>query len=270
MDSRYDSYEHLKIEVGADKVATVTLNRPEARNALNRTLIRELQRIWFDLANDARVNAIVLTGAGTHFSVGGDVKQMSARPGGDFLDEGEQWDPAVSRRLVNNLLELEKPVVCAINGDCAGLACTVALFSDITVMSQEARIGDPHVRVGLVAGDGGAVIWPLLVGMSRAKEFLMRGALLKGPDAERIGLVNYCLPKGEVLDKALELARELAAGAPMAVRWTKMALNAIIKQHALLIQPAAHAYEHLTIESRDHKEAATAFKEKRKANFTGR
>lgn len=267
--SRYDSYEHVKIEVN-DKIATVTLNRPEMRNAMNRTLIREMQRVWFDLSDDSQVNAIVLTGAGTHFSVGGDVKQMSSRPGGDFLDEGERWDPVVSRRLVNNMLELEKPVVCAINGDCAGLACTIALFSDITVMSDAARIGDPHVRVGLVAGDGGAVIWPLLVGMSRAKEFLMCGTLLKGPDAERIGLVNYCLPPDQVLPKAMELARTLANGAPMAIRWTKMALNAILKERALLIQPAAHAYEHLTIESQDHKEAATAFKEKRKGVFTGK
>lgn len=267
--SRYSSYQHVKVEVDADKVATVSLNRPEVRNAMNRTLIREMARIWFDLSDDPAVNAIVLTGAGTHFSVGGDVKQMSARPGGDFLDEGEHWDPVVSRRLVNNILELEKPVICAINGDCAGLACTIALFSDITVMSDAARIGDPHVRVGLVAGDGGAVIWPLLIGMHRAKEFLMRGTLLKGPDAERIGLVNYCVPKEQVLPKALEIARELAAGAPMAIRWTKMALNAVIKQNSLLVQPAAHAYEHLTIESQDHKEAATAFKEKRKGSFKG-
>lgn len=270
MSDPYASYVHLKIEVGDDRVATVTLNRPEARNAMNRTLIHELQRIWVDLSNDKRVYAIVLTGAGTHFSVGGDVKQMSQRAGGDFLDEGEQWDPVVSRRLVNNLLELEKPVVAAINGDCAGLAATVALFSDITVISDQARIGDPHVRVGLVAGDGGAVIWPLLVGMSRAKEFLMRGTLLKGADAERVGLVNYCVPKDVVLAKATEIATELANGSPMAIRWTKMALNAVLKERALLIQPAAHAYEHLTIESSDHREAATAFKEKRRPKFSGR
>lgn len=270
MSKRYAHYQHLKIEVAANKVATVTLNRPERRNAMNRTLIRELQTIWNDLSDDPAVNAIVLTGAGTHFSVGGDVKQMSERAGGDFLDEGEQWDPPVSRRLVNGILELEKPVVCAINGDCAGLAATVALFSDITVISEEARIGDPHVRVGLVAGDGGAVIWPFLIGMSRAKEYLMLGKLATGPEAERIGLVNYCVPKAQVLPKAYELATALAEGAPMAVRWTKMALNAALKERALLVQPAAHAYEHLTIESEDHHEAATAFKEKRKAKFAGK
>lgn len=265
----YPNYQHVLIAVD-DAVATVTLNRPEHRNAMNRTLIHEMQRVWADLANDPRVHAIVLTGAGTHFSVGGDVKQMSERAGGDFLAEGEKWDPVVSRRMINNILELEKPVICAINGDCVGLAATIALFSDITVMSADARIGDPHVRVGLVAGDGGAVIWPLLVGMHRAKEYLMRGLLLKGPEAERVGLVNHCVPAAEVLPRAREIAAELAAGAPWAVRWTKMALNAVIKERALLVQPAAHAYEHLTIESQDHREAATAFKEKRKPKFTGR
>jgi enoyl-CoA hydratase/carnithine racemase len=266
--SRYE-YEHLKVEV-RDSIATVTLNRPEARNAMNRTLIREFHRIWTDLAADRDVNAVVLTGAGTHFSVGGDVKQMSDRVGGDFLAENESWDPSIGRRLVNNLLELDKPVICAINGDAAGLACTIALFCDITVMNEDARIGDPHVRVGLVAGDGGATIWPFLVGMNRAKEFLMRGALLKGRDAERIGLVNYALPADQVLPKAMELARELADGAPWAVRWTKLALNTIIKDRVNLVQPAAYALEHTTMHMEDHREAARAFKEKRKPKFTGK
>ncbi|MBN9426762.1 MAG: enoyl-CoA hydratase/isomerase family protein [Burkholderiales bacterium] len=265
----YETYEHLKIEV-ADKVALVVLNRPEVRNAMNRTMIRELQRIWRDLADDKSVHAVVLTGAGTHFSVGGDVKQMSSRPGGDFLNEGEQWDPAVSRRLVQQLLELDKPIVCAINGDAAGLAATIALFCDISVMADTARIGDPHVRVGLVAGDGGAVIWPLLIGMLRAKEYLLRGVMVPAREAERVGLVNYCLPPDQVLTKAREIAAELAGGATWAVRWTKLAINAAIKERANLVLPASYAYEHITMEMEDHKEAATAFKEKRKPAFKGR
>src|SRR5258706_9952749 len=136
---------------------------------MNRGMIHELHRIWTDLADDRAVHAVLLTGAGTHFSVGGDVKAMSARPGGDYLEEGETYDPAVARRLVHQMLELDKPIVSAVQGDAVGLAATLVLLSDITVMSETARIGDPHVRVGLVAGDGAAVIWPLLVGMSRAK-----------------------------------------------------------------------------------------------------
>ena len=150
----------MTVEV-ADKVATVTLNRPQARNAINQKLIRELRTIWDDLADDHAVNVVVLTGAGDFFSVGGDVKAMSERPGGDVLEEGEIHDPMISRRAVTRQLELDKPIIAAINGDAIGLAATHALLCDITVMAEDARIGDTHVsRVGLVAGDGGTVIWP--------------------------------------------------------------------------------------------------------------
>ena len=185
----------MTVEV-ADKVATVTLNRPQARNAINQKLIRELRTIWDDLADDHAVNVVVLTGAGDFFSVGGDVKAMSERPGGDVLEEREIHDPMISRRAVTRQLELDKPIIAAINGDAIGLAATHALLCDITVMAEDARIGDTHVsRVGLVAGDGGTVIWPLLIGINKAKEYLMRGTLLKGKEAERIGLVNHVVPR---------------------------------------------------------------------------
>src|SRR5258708_3524064 len=196
--SSYAKYECLKVEV-SEKVATVTLNRPEARNAINQKLIRELRTIWDDLADDHAVSAVVLTGAGDYFSVGGDVKAMSERPGGDVLEEGEVHDPMISRRGVTRQLELDKPIIAAINGDAIGLAATHALLSDITVMAEDARIGDTHVsRVGLVAGDGGTVIWPLLIGINKAKEFLIRGTLLKGHEAERIGLVNQAVPRSQI------------------------------------------------------------------------
>ena len=265
--SRYAQYHDLKIEV-ANKVATVTLNRPEARNAINQRLIRELRSIWDDLGDDPAVNVVLLTGAGQWFSVGGDVKAMSERPGGDVLEEGEVHDPMISRRLVTRQLDLDKPIVCAINGDCVGLAATHALLSDITVMSEDARIGDSHVnKVGLVAGDGGTVIWPLLVGVNKAKEFLMRGTLLKGREAERIGLVNHCVPAGEVLAKARAIAQELADGPTWAIRWTKLSINQIVKERVNHLLEASMALEQVTFETTDHKEATRAFKEKRKPKF---
>jgi enoyl-CoA hydratase/carnithine racemase len=266
--SKYASYQFLKVEV-EDKLATVTINRPERRNALNKRLINELKTIWIDLADDHDVLAILLTGAGDYFSVGGDVKEMAERPGGDFMDPGEVHDPAHGRRLLNNILELDKPVVCALNGDAVGLACTIALFSDVIVASDTARIGDPHVKVGLVAGDGGTVIWPMLVGVARAKEFLMRGKLVPAKEAERIGLVNYVVPKEEVLPMAQAIARELADGASWAIRWTKMSINKDIKQRANLTHDVAHLAEWLTMATTDHREATVAFKEKRKPKFTG-
>ena len=265
----YASYKCLKIEV-AGKLATVTFNRPEAHHAMNQEFIAELRGIWFDLAEDTAVNAVLLRSSGRFFSVGGDVKAMSHRPGGDFLKEGEMADPARSRRLVFNLLELDKPIVCAIQGDAIGLAATIALLCDITVASEAARIGDPHARIGLVAGDGGAAIWPLLVGISRAKEFLMRGSLIKGKDAERIGLVNYALPAEQVLPRATEIAQELAEGATWAIRWTKLSVNRILKQNMHMILDASMALEHETMHMQDHREATKAFAEKRKPSFTGR
>jgi enoyl-CoA hydratase len=265
--SRYAKYHDLKIDV-ADKVATVTLNRPEVRNAINQRLIRELRTIWDDLADDMDVNAVVLTGAGDYFSVGGDVKAMSDRPGGDVLEEGEVHDPMVSRRLVNRLLELDKPIVAAVHGDCIGLAATIALLCDVTVMAADARVGDTHVsRVGLVAGDGGTVIWPLLVGVAKAKEFLMRGTLLNGAEAERIGLVNHCVERAEVLSAAQQIAHELAHGPTWAIRWTKLSVNQIVKDRVNHLLEASMALEQVTFELADHREATQAFKEKRKPRF---
>ena len=264
---RYADYHDLKIEV-ANKVATVTLNRPQARNAINQRLIRELRRIWDDLGDDPDVNAVLLTGAGDWFSVGGDVKAMSERPGGDVLEEGEVHDPMISRRLVSRHLELDKPIVCAINGDCIGLAATTALLCDVTVMADDARIGDSHVnKVGLVAGDGGTVIWPLLIGVNKAKEYLMRGTLLKGAEAERIGLVNHVKPRAEVLPFARAIAQELADGPVWATRWTKLSVNQIVKDRVNRLLEASMALEQVTFELADHKEATQAFKEKGKPRF---
>lgn len=265
----YSKYGYLTIAV-ADKLATVTLNRPEAHNALNRQFIAELRNIWLDLAEDESVNAVLLCANGKYFSVGGDVKAMAARPGGDFLAEGESHDPARGRRLVQNMLSIDKPIVCAMHGDAIGLAATVALMCDITVIAQTARIGDPHVRIGLVAGDGGAAIWPLLVGVSRAKEYLMRGTLINGVEAERIGLVNHVAPAGEVLAKAKEIAMELAQGATWAIRGTKASINLLLKQQVGLTMETSMALEMNTMHTEDHREATRAFAEKRKPNYTGR
>jgi len=179
-------------------------------------------------------------------------------------------EPRSARKIVQNILDCELPIVCAINGDCIGLAATVALFCDITVCAEDARIADPHVKIGLVAGDGGAVIWPMLVGPNRAKEFLMRGNLIKGRDAERMGLVNYALPQDEVLAKAKELAQELADGPTWAIRWTKLAVNKAIKDKVNLIMDASFALEMATFQTEDHREAVRAFAEKRRPKFTGR
>lgn len=266
--SRYASYQFLKIEVD-ERIATVTLNRPDALNAINADVHRELERIWGDIDTDSEIDAVIVTGAGKAFSSGGDVKKMASRFG---THEGLLHalnTPQGTRRVVNGLLDMQQPVVAAVNGDVTGLGATIALLCDITVMAEDARIGDTHVLAGLVAGDGGAVIWPLLVGPQKAKEFLMTGRLIKGHEAAELGLVNYVRPAEEVLAQARVVAKSLLRQPKWAVRWTKLAVNKWLKQQVNLVLDAGLGYEIATLFTEDHKEAAMAFAEKRKPQFKG-
>jgi enoyl-CoA hydratase len=265
----YGSYQCIKVEKH-DKLATVTFNRPDALNAVNTQLHDELEHIWTDLGSDSEINAILLTGAGRAFSAGGDVKGMASRWG---TEEGRKWCIEIAtagRRLIQNMLDVEQPIIGAINGDAMGLGANIALLCDVIVMSDTARIADTHVKVGIVAGDSGAIIWPLLVGPARAKEYLMRGTVITGVEAAKMGLVNYSVPADQVMPKAQEIARELADGPTYAIRWTKMAVNKFLKQQANLILDSSLAYEMLTFHTEDHREAARAFIEKRKPKFTGK
>lgn len=264
----YSRYHFLSIQRNSG-IATLTLNQPDNRNAIHAEMHAELEHVWLDLQADKQVNVIVLTGAGKMFSAGGDIKRMANRYG---TDEGWQFSldtPASTKRLFQNILEVEKSIIAAINGDAVGLGATLALFSDSTVIAETAKFGDSHVKVGLVAGDGGAVIWPILVGPNRAKEFLMRGKLMSGKEAHEMGLVNHVVPTEQVLETAMQIARELNALPPLAVRWTKLSVNKWIKQQLNLILDASIAYEMLSINSRDHHEAAKAFLEKRPPAFKG-
>jgi enoyl-CoA hydratase len=267
----YSAYEFLKVET-VDRVATLTLNRPDSLNAITSRMHHEIEQIWLDLAADRDVNAILLTGAGRAFCAGGDIKGMAAgklvggTPGGERFDRGP-ITAANGRRIVENMLDVEQPIIGAINGDAIGLGATLALLCDITVVSEKARFADTHVKVGVVAGDGGAVIWPLLMGPHRAKEFLMRGNFINGAEAGRIGMVNYAVPPEDVMPRSRELAQELADGPTWAIRWSKLSVNKWLKQQANLILDASLAYEMMTFKTEDHKEAVKAFVEKRKPNF---
>jgi enoyl-CoA hydratase len=268
----YGEYEFLNVAV-ADRIATIIINRPDRLNAVHNALHHELEQIWLDVRADQDVNAIILTGAGRAFCAGGDVKGMAegtlsgAAP---KKGKGRGRGPIAAsngRRVIENMLDVEQPIIGAINGDAIGLGATLALLCDITVASEKARFADTHVKVGIVAGDGGAVIWPLLIGPHRAKEFLMRGNFISGAEAGRIGMVNYAVGPEDVMSKARELARELADGPTWAIRWSKLAVNKWLKQQANLILDASLAYEMMTFNTKDHQEAVKAFVEKRKPNF---
>jgi enoyl-CoA hydratase len=261
MGSNYSALQTIVVRID-NGVATVTLNRPESRNAVNSRMHTEIAELWPKLAADPDVDVVVLTGEGKAFCAGGDIKGMDS---GEFKHRGSMTTEA--RQIVTGLLEVEQPVIAAINGDAIGLGATIALFCDVTVAADTARIADPHVRVGLVAGDGGAVIWPLLIGPNRAKEFLMRGNMMSGAEAARIGLVNYAVPAAEVKGKAQELARELADGPKWAIRWSKLSVNKMLKEAVNLVLDTSLAFEEISMQLPDHQEAARAFVEKRKPVF---
>lgn len=264
--SDYSSYRDIKVTM-ADGVATATLNRPQTLNAFDPALHDELEMLFDQLSTDESIKAIVLTGAGRAFSSGGDVKEMKRR----------LTDPTAPRvrlegakRLILNLLNIEQPIISAVNGDAVGLGATVALFCDIVYMAETARIGDPHVRVGLVAGDGGAIIWPLLLGINKAKEYLMTGDLIPAREAERLGLVNHVVPADQVLPAATDMAKRLANGPIRAIKFTKSSVNKALRERANLILDTSLALEWITMASLDHMEATTAFVEKRAPVFIGR
>ena len=245
--------------------STVTLSRPETLNAVDQRMHEELATIFSDVQLDEQTDVIVLTGAGSAFSAGGDLHWLA-----QTAESGSLGSLAVeAKKIVFGLLDLEKPIIARIPGPCVRLGATIALLCDVIYAAESARNGDPHVRVGLVAGDGGAVIWPQLVGYARAKEYLMTGDLIPAREAERIGLINHVVPDEELDRHVYELAERLASGARQAIRWTKTAVNIGLKQLAQSVMEASLSYKLLTFATKDHREAVAAFHEKRKPTFHG-
>jgi enoyl-CoA hydratase/carnithine racemase len=265
----YSSFDFLTVDIGEDGVAIVTLNDPDKLNAIGPHNHWQIEDIWLKLARDESVKVIVLTGAGRAFCAGGDVKLMAARAQTEYGLKYALRVPQNTIRIWEHMLLCPQPIVAAINGDALGLGTSLMLFCDMSIVADDAKLGDTHVRVGLVTGDGGAVMWPLLVGPQRAKEYLMRGKVLNGAKAEEIGLVNYAYPKDRVLDEALIVAREIAGQPMWAVRWSKAAVNKQVKAQVNLVGELSIAYEAMTMLTHDYKAATTAFAEKRKPEFKG-
>ncbi len=203
-------------------VRLVTLNRPEALNAANETLHRELALIWPELAGDPDVAAIVITGAGKAFSGGGDLSLLER-----MSDDTELRASVLAEggEIVRGMLSVGVPIIAAVNGAAVGLGCSLAATCDLVVMEEQAYLADPHVALGLVAGDGGAITWPLLTSLLKAKEYILLGDRLPAAEALRIGLANRVVPSGTSVSTALELAARLAALPPQSVRETKALLN---------------------------------------------
>ncbi len=260
--SAFHSEHNLKIEI-EDKIATLTLDRPKKKNAIDFGLHEGLERAFRELSYDTDVGAIILTGAGVTFCAGGDLT-------GFYPDDHIFRNSMRGRALNWAQLHCEAPIIAAVNGTAAGLGATIALMCDVIYMADTARIGDTHARVGLTAGDGGQVIWPLLVGPHRAKEYLMAGELIPAAEADRIGLVNHVVPADELMQHARTYAAKLANGAQSSIRWSKMAINKMVEQQQVLNLDFGLATEFMCSSgTEDTREAMAAFAEKRSPQFKG-
>lgn len=265
MTTKYDHFETMKFSI-ENRVMTAQLNRPEKLNVFTEQMEYELSQFLVDGGFDDDFDIVVLTGAGRAFSAGGDIENWMVRN----VEDPSRVNTDLSKRLIFALLDFPKPLIAKLNGHAVGLGATTALFCDVIFASDKAKIADPHVKVGLSAGDGGAIIWPQLIGYARAREFLMCGTFVPAPKAAEMGLINYSLPLEE-LDAAVdEFVKTLQNGAYQAICATKKTVNLGLKQIASAIMDASIAYEKITVASKDHAEAVQAFLEKREPKFIGK
>lgn len=262
----YSEYKHLAFKHFDDGVLQVTLNRPEVLNATDARMHWEIAQVWKDIDADSRAKVVLVTGAGRAFSVGGD-NNMIAQTLGDPAKIAGLWREAGD--IVYNMINLDKPIVSAINGPAFGAGLAVALLADISIVAENVRFTDGHVILGVAAGDHAVIIWPLLCGMAKAKYYLLTGELLDGKEAERIGLVSMCVPAQQLMDKALETAHKLAAGPQQALRWTKRTLNNWLRMAGPSFDTSL-ALEMLGFFSADVKEGNAALKERRPPRFGSR
>jgi enoyl-CoA hydratase len=263
---QFDTYKTLSF-ARRGRILEITMNRPGTLNAVDEVMHEELARVFTDASNDPDSDIVVLSGAGRAFSSGGDVAFFQK-----MIDEPASFEKTAreAKQIVFALLDCEKPVIAKVNGHATGLGATIALLCDIVFAADHAKISDPHVSVGLVAGDGGAVIWPQLIGYARAKEYLMTGKPMTALDAASMGLINHAVPLAELDAQVAQFADTLAGGAIKAIKWTKMSVNIGLKQLASSIMDASLAYEAMSNITVDHQEAVNAFREKRKPVFSGR
>jgi len=256
------NYETIKIGRRDDGIAIATLNRPARLNAVNPAMHTELTTLPRDFDNDPDIRVLVITGEGRAFCSGGDFsakRDSIGRIDRSTVDEG--------RKIVDHMLWCRKPIVSAVNGYAMGLGATVALLADVVVAGRAAVFADTHVAMGLGAGDGGQLIWPLLIGVNKAKYFLMTGEHVKAEEAERIGLVNFLVDDADLMEKALSIAGRLAAGPTQAISASKSAINTWMRSTSAQILPLSLSLEHACVGTEDNAEAVLAFQEKRAPEY---
>lgn len=256
----YDKFKSLLIEPKGNGVTLITMNRPEKLNAMTYEMHSELARIWDAVEEDAATKVAVITGAGRAFSAGNDLNNPD--PDADMVRE-IMTDALM---IVRGMIDCSKPIVSAINGVAVGGGTQVGILADLSVAAEDARIIDGHTTVGVTAGDHGALIWPLLCGLSKAKYYLFDLETLTGAEAERLGIVTKAVPREEVLPTALEWADRLASMSQVGIRGTKAAINGWLRMAMPILEHSA-ALEMADFFHPDVHEARAAFREKREPRF---
>jgi enoyl-CoA hydratase/carnithine racemase len=241
-------------------VALVTMNVPDQRNAFVDELHEAMREVWGHLAADRSVRTAVLTGAGKAFSAGGHIPNFLL----DYDDPQRRRESLRgARRLLDAMVEFPKPLIAAVNGPAVGLGCSVAVSCDVVYIGESAFMADPHVSVGLVAGDGGAVTWPLLMSILKAKYYLLTGDRISADQCVELGLANFVVPDDQLLTEAHALARRLAEQPQQALEETKRAVNLHVQAAIQRVAPFAFAAESESFSSDDVRRTVESFKAKK-------
>ena len=245
-----------------DEIAVITIDRPEALNALNSTVITELEEVVTELEKDETVHCMILTGAGRSFVAGADIGEQYPLD----LNGGRKWGQRGSA-LMRRIEKLEFPTIAAVNGFALGGGCELAMACDIILASEKAKFGQPEVGLGITPGFSGTQRLPRRVGVAKAKELIFSGKMIKADEAKEIGLVNAVYAPEALMDGAMEMARSFTKNAPIAVKYAK----ACIERGADLDIDNGIACENelfaMCFATADQKEGMGAFLEKRKAEF---
>jgi enoyl-CoA hydratase len=252
----YEAFSDITAE-RHDRVLVLTLDRPGALNAMTEDLHAQLADVFRAVASDEEADVVVFTGAGRAFSAGGDLDWIKGQPESEYERSFRE-----ARQIIMDLLDVPQPVIAAVNGHAIGLGATLALFCDMAFVAEEALIGDPHVVLGLVPGDGASIVWPMVAGPMRAKRHLLTGDPISGADAATVGMVTEALPADEVLPAAMAMAERLAALPQTALRGTKIAVNAQLRQSLMGLLDVSLNVERLSRRSPDHREALNAYVER--------